>query len=157
MSSAIEIPRQSSQVTVSPTSSPLAERSIHSRIKQGSVPSSMAIRQPKVLHPLENEDLRLLLLENISQEAVKTFRAQGFHVDHSAKAMTEDELVEKIGQYHAVGIRSKTKITERVIKAATKVRTKVYAVHNMQRSLPNRFSSFSSSVASALARIRSTS
>ncbi|KIP11395.1 hypothetical protein PHLGIDRAFT_27884 [Phlebiopsis gigantea 11061_1 CR5-6] len=80
-----------------------------------------AIRQPKVLHPVDNEDLRLLLLENISQEAVRAFQAHGFHVDHSAKAMSEDELVQKIGSYHAIGIRSKTKITERVIKAATKL------------------------------------
>jgi len=81
----------------------------------------IAIRQPKVLHPVDNEDLRLLLLENISQEAVKAFQVQGFTVDHSTKAMSEDELVEKIGQYHAIGIRSKTKITERVIKAASKL------------------------------------
>ena len=80
-----------------------------------------AIRQPKVLHPVENEGLRLLLLENISQEAVRAFQSQGFHVDHSTKAMSEDELVQKIGSYHAIGIRSKTKITERVIKAASKV------------------------------------
>ncbi|KAI0815061.1 hypothetical protein BC629DRAFT_1279281 [Irpex lacteus] len=121
MSSSIEIPHQAAQVTVSPTSSPLAERGIHSRIRQTSVSAGMAIRQPKVLHPVENEDLRLLLLENISQEAVRAFQAQGFTVDHSAKAMSEDELVEKISQYHAIGIRSKTKITERVIKAATKL------------------------------------
>ena len=81
----------------------------------------MPIRQPKVLHPVENEGLRLLLLENISPEAVKTLSDRGWHVDHSAKAMSEDELVEKIHQYHAIGIRSKTRITERVIKAAPKV------------------------------------
>jgi phosphoglycerate dehydrogenase-like enzyme len=66
--------------------------------------------------------MRLLVLENISQEAVQAFQAQGFHVDHYTKAMSEDELVEKIGTYHGIGIRSKTKITARVIKAATKVR-----------------------------------
>lgn len=88
----------------------------------------LAIRQPKVLHPVDNEDLRLLLLENISQEAVRAFQAQGFHVDHSTKAMTEDELVAKIPSYHAIGIRSKTKITERVIKAASKVRNTRHAV-----------------------------
>ena len=82
----------------------------------------VSIRQPKVLHPIDNEDLRILLLENISQDAVKALRGQGWHVDHSTKAMGEDELVDKIGAYHAIGIRSKTKITERVIKAATKVR-----------------------------------
>jgi D-3-phosphoglycerate dehydrogenase / 2-oxoglutarate reductase len=74
-----------------------------------------------VLHPTDNEELRLLLVENISQEAVQTFRAQGFHVDHSTKAMSEEELLEKIGSYHAIGIRSKTKMTEKVIRAASKV------------------------------------
>lgn len=124
MSEAIQIPRQTpavaATVSVSPTS-PSLERSLHSRIRTASMSVGGAIRQPKVLHPVDNEHLRLLLLENISQEAVNAFRAQGFTVDHSTKAMSEDELVEKIGQYHAIGIRSKTKITERVIKAASKV------------------------------------
>ncbi|THV07717.1 hypothetical protein K435DRAFT_643192 [Dendrothele bispora CBS 962.96] len=80
-----------------------------------------AIRQPKVLRPMDNEGLRLLLLENISQEAVSAFRDQGFHVDHHTKAMSEDELIEKIGFYHAIGIRSKTKITAKVLKVATKL------------------------------------
>ncbi|KAF7347884.1 D-3-phosphoglycerate dehydrogenase [Mycena venus] len=75
----------------------------------------------KVLHPVENVDLRLLLLENISQDAVAAFRAQGFHVDHHTKAMSEDELIATLPEYHAIGIRSKTKITARVIKAASKL------------------------------------
>ncbi|KAJ7357303.1 hypothetical protein DFH08DRAFT_851592 [Mycena albidolilacea] len=75
----------------------------------------------KVLHPVENVDLRLLLLENISQDAVAAFRAQGFHVDHHTKAMSEDELIATLPDYHAIGIRSKTKITARVIKAAAKL------------------------------------
>ncbi|KAF8632624.1 hypothetical protein AX15_001825 [Amanita polypyramis BW_CC] len=76
---------------------------------------------PRVLHPIDNEDVRLLILENISQQAVNTFRSKGFHVDHYTRAMPEEELVEKIGSYHAIGIRSKTKITARVIKAAAKL------------------------------------
>ena len=87
---------------------------------------------PKVLHPIDNDHLKLLILENISQEAVAAFTAQGFHVDHYTKAMSEDELVEKIPNYHGIGIRSKTKITERVIKAASKVR----ACPMIFRSLP---------------------
>ncbi|KAG6862373.1 hypothetical protein C0995_011813 [Termitomyces sp. Mi166 len=76
---------------------------------------------PRFLHPLENDGIRLLILENISQEAVSAFRALGFHVDHYTTAMTEDQLVEKIPTYHAIGIRSKTKITQRVINAAPKL------------------------------------
>ncbi|ETW87421.1 hypothetical protein HETIRDRAFT_431764 [Heterobasidion irregulare TC 32-1] len=118
MSNPISIPSRSSYgagaVSVSPTYS-----SLHERLRAAALSSN--VRSPRVLHPIENEGLRLLLLENISQDAVRAFQAQGFHVDHSAKAMSEDELVEKIGQYHAIGIRSKTKITERVIKSASKL------------------------------------
>lgn len=87
--------------------------------------SLVAIRQPKVLHPADNDDLRLLLLENISPEAVRYFRSQGFHVDHYTTAFSEAELLEKIPYYHAVGIRSKTRITEKIIKAATKACTPI--------------------------------
>ncbi|CDO71647.1 hypothetical protein BN946_scf184911.g118 [Trametes cinnabarina] len=119
MSSAISIPGSSARV-VAASASPTTT-TIHDRMLFRKESTSFAIRQPKVLHPVENEDLKLLILENISQEAVKAFRSQGFHVDHSTKAMSEDELVQKIGQYHAIGIRSKTKITERVLKAASKL------------------------------------
>ncbi|KAF8971388.1 hypothetical protein BDZ97DRAFT_1693350 [Flammula alnicola] len=94
--------------------------SIHDRFRTHRE-SVSNLRQPKVLHPLENEGLRLLILENISLDAVAAFRAKGWHVDHFAKSMSEDELVEKIGTYHAIGIRSKTKITQRVLKAAPKL------------------------------------
>ncbi|KAI1788761.1 hypothetical protein LXA43DRAFT_624639 [Ganoderma leucocontextum] len=116
MSSAIPIPS-----TRAVSTSPITSSSLHDRMLLRKDSVNFAIRKPKVLHPIDNEDLRLLILENISQEAVKAFRAQGFHVDHSTKAMSEDELVEKIGSYHAIGIRSKTKITERVLKAASKL------------------------------------
>jgi D-3-phosphoglycerate dehydrogenase len=108
-----------SAISISPTSSSVHDRF---RLRTRSDPVERQIRQPKVLHPVENEDLKLLLVENISQEAVRAFRDQGFHVDHHPKAMSEDELVAKLGSYHAIGIRSKTKITQRVIQAAPKVR-----------------------------------
>ena len=91
------------------------------RFRHNLLASPGKVRQPKVLHPVDNEDLRILLVENISQDAVKAFEANGWRVDHHTKALNEDDLVQRIGQYHAIGIRSKTKITERVIKAASKV------------------------------------
>jgi D-3-phosphoglycerate dehydrogenase / 2-oxoglutarate reductase len=106
-------------VSVSPSSAIVSP--LHARFRSDSSSLKMSIRQPKVLHPIDNEDLRLLILENISLEAVKAFQAQGFRVDHYTKSLSEDELVEKIPQYHAIGIRSKTKITERVLKSASKV------------------------------------
>ncbi|KAI0004268.1 hypothetical protein BJV74DRAFT_763952 [Russula compacta] len=94
--------------------------SVQERLRQNSLISTN-VRRPKVLHPIENEDLRILLLENISQDAVQTFKANGWQVEHHTKSMKEDDLLQRIGQYHAIGIRSKTKITERVIKAASKL------------------------------------
>lgn len=72
----------------------------------------------------ENNDnrvgqIRILLLENVSQEAAQSLRDQGYHVDHFTKAFSEAELLEKIGTYQAIGIRSKTKLTAKVIKAAS--------------------------------------
>ena len=100
------------EMSSSPVASPLVDR-------LRTLPAY--IRKPAVLHPVDNDEIRILVLENISLEAVAAFRTQGFHVDHHKKAMSEDELLATIGSYHAIGIRSKTKITERVIKAATKV------------------------------------
>jgi D-3-phosphoglycerate dehydrogenase len=121
-SSPIQIPPKAvhtvSVVSVSPKVAPL----IPERLLSSSLASygQVQVRQ-KVLHPIDNGDLRILLLENISADAVKAFQANGWQVDHHKKAMNEDDLVQQIGQYHAIGIRSKTKITERVVKAASKV------------------------------------
>ena len=76
---------------------------------------------PKTLQPFRTEQIRILLLENVSQGAATQLRQAGFHVDHFAKAWSEDELIAGIGNYHAIGIRSKTKLTEKVIKAASKL------------------------------------
>lgn len=79
-------------------------------------------RQPRQLQLLGAKEVKILLLENISADAVSYFKAQGYQVEHHAKAWSEDELLKRIGEFHAIGIRSKTKMTEKVIKAATKVR-----------------------------------
>ncbi|KAF8642271.1 hypothetical protein AX16_009544 [Volvariella volvacea WC 439] len=118
MSSPISIPPSSVVVSSSPTGTSIHD---HFRNVRRQNSTDFRVRQPKILHPVENDDLKLLLLENISQEAVQNFRAQGFHVDHYTRAMSEDELVEVLPNYHAIGIRSKTKITARVLKAATKL------------------------------------
>ncbi|KAG8912479.1 D-3-phosphoglycerate dehydrogenase 2 [Tulasnella sp. 418] len=86
------------------------------------IPGSVTeVRQSKALHPLDHAELRLLLLENISQDAVKAFKDMGFQVDFHTKAWSEEELLANIGNYHAIGIRSKTKITKNVLKKASKL------------------------------------
>ena len=68
------------------------------------------------------EKIRILVLENISDVAVKNFRQHGYvTVDKIAKALSEDQLVEEIKNVHILGIRSKTQITARVLAAARKL------------------------------------
>jgi len=115
-------------VSVSPTLS----SNLHSRLRQHSIHQTSTstatahstnddVLRPRMLRPFATGELRLLLLENISQGAVTAFQQQGFQVDHHTKAWTEEELVQKIGQYHAIGIRSKTRITANVLQKANKV------------------------------------
>lgn len=68
------------------------------------------------------EKIKILLLENISDTAVKNFTGNGYvQVEKLTKALPEEELIKAIKDVHLVGIRSKTKITANVLKAAKKL------------------------------------
>ena len=68
------------------------------------------------------EKIKILLLENISETAVKRFTSNGYtSVEKLSKALPEEELIKKIKDVHLVGIRSKTQITAPVLKAAEKL------------------------------------
>jgi len=68
------------------------------------------------------EKIRILFLENISDQAVRNFKDQGYvQVEKISKALTEDELIREIRDVHILGIRSKTQITAKVLEAATKL------------------------------------
>jgi D-3-phosphoglycerate dehydrogenase / 2-oxoglutarate reductase len=68
------------------------------------------------------EKIKILLLENISEKAVRNFTASGYASVESIKgALSEDELVDKIKDVHLLGIRSKTLITVNVLEAAKKL------------------------------------
>jgi D-3-phosphoglycerate dehydrogenase len=68
------------------------------------------------------EKIKILLLENISDLAVKNFIAQGYsQVQKLTKAIPEAELINLIKNVHLLGIRSKTQVTEKVLKAAEKL------------------------------------
>lgn len=77
---------------------------------------------PKLLTPFDSSSIKILLLEAVSQGAVETLKKQGYQVDYFNDAWSEGQLCEKLKDYHVVGIRSKTKLTEKVLKAAEKVR-----------------------------------
>ncbi|CCK72795.1 phosphoglycerate dehydrogenase SER3 KNAG_0L01750 [Huiozyma naganishii CBS 8797] len=75
-------------------------------------------KQQKVLKPFSTGDIKILLLENVNKTAIATFKDQGYQVDFHKGALPEEELIEKIKDVHAIGIRSKTKLTANVLKHA---------------------------------------
>lgn len=62
--------------------------------------------------------LRALLLENIHPDAVSVLRAAGFAVETMDRALGEEELCERLGEFDVVGIRSRTQVSDRVLQAA---------------------------------------
>jgi D-3-phosphoglycerate dehydrogenase / 2-oxoglutarate reductase len=68
------------------------------------------------------EKVKVLLLENVSEKAVKNFHKNGYtHVEKLKKALTEHELIAAIKNVHILGIRSKTQVTPAVLAAAKKL------------------------------------
>ncbi|HEX8315414.1 MAG TPA: phosphoglycerate dehydrogenase, partial [Flavisolibacter sp.] len=68
------------------------------------------------------EKIKVLLLENVSDTAVRNFSRAGYtQVEKLTKALPEADLVEAVKNVHLLGIRSKTQITERVLEAAKKL------------------------------------
>lgn len=125
LSSPVSSPPNKSFFSTSPIASFAASGMLQNKPSPSALPSLGTARQPRTLKPLGSQEVKVLLLENISAGAVQAFQAQGYQVEHYTKAWTEEELLAKIGEYHAIGIRSKTKMTEKVIKAATKVGSQV--------------------------------
>ena len=65
--------------------------------------------------------IKILLLENVHEDAFTRLSEDGFSVETVSKSLSEDELIEKIKDVHVLGIRSKTQVTQKVIKAAEKL------------------------------------
>ena len=65
--------------------------------------------------------IKILLLENVHSDAFDRLSEDGFKVEILAHSLSEDELIEKIKGVHVLGIRSKTKVTQKVIEAADKL------------------------------------
>ena len=68
------------------------------------------------------EKIKILLLENVSETAIEEFKARGYtNIEFRKKALGEDDLCEAIKGVHAIGIRSKTQITKKVLEHADKL------------------------------------
>jgi D-3-phosphoglycerate dehydrogenase len=68
------------------------------------------------------QDIRVLLLEGVSQTAVETFRAAGYsQIEFHEKSLPEDELKARIAEAHIVGIRSRSHLSEEVLAEAKRL------------------------------------
>ena len=68
------------------------------------------------------EKINILFLENISKTAADRFTDSGYSsVKRISGALSESDLIKEIKNVHLLGIRSKSKITEEVLKNATKL------------------------------------
>ncbi|KAE9975327.1 hypothetical protein EG328_003227 [Venturia inaequalis] len=72
----------------------------------------------KVLKPFATQDIKVLLLENVNEAGQSILREQGYQVEAIKTSLKEDELIEKIKDVQVLGIRSKTKLTARVLNSA---------------------------------------
>ena len=77
-----------------------------------------AVKQPKILKPFSTGDMKILLLENVNETAIAIFEEQGYQVEFYKSSLPEEELIEKIKDVHAIGIRSKTRLTSNVLQHA---------------------------------------
>lgn len=68
------------------------------------------------------DKIKVLLLENISPSAKNEFEKAGYDdVEIIHGALSEDELIEALKDVRILGIRSKTQLTAKVLKAADKL------------------------------------
>ena len=71
---------------------------------------------------LDKSKIRFLLLEGVHKNAIRVLNNSGYtNIEYLSTALDEDALIEKIKDFHFVGIRSRTKITEKVLEAANKL------------------------------------
>jgi D-3-phosphoglycerate dehydrogenase / 2-oxoglutarate reductase len=69
----------------------------------------------------QNKRAKVLLLENISEKAVKIFTDEGYDVSALPHALSEDDLIRKIKGISILGIRSKTVVTSEVLAHADRL------------------------------------
>lgn len=68
------------------------------------------------------DKIKILFLENISDAAIKVFKDAGYtDIKKLGGALTEEQLIDEIKNIHLLGIRSKTQVTEKVLKQASKL------------------------------------
>ena len=71
---------------------------------------------------LDKSKSKFLLLEGVHPSAVETLKASGYsNVEYLKAALSEEQLIEKIRDFHFVGIRSRTQLNRQVFEAARRL------------------------------------
>ena len=71
---------------------------------------------------LAKEKIKILLFEGLHENALKLFNENQYtNIEYHKNCLEADELIEKIKDAHLLGIRSKTNITEKILKHANKL------------------------------------
>lgn len=87
-------------------------------LNSGGLLSSRSQTFPKQLKPFNTTDIKILLLENVNETGKSILSEQGYQVESFKTSLPEDQLIEKIRDVHVIGIRSKTKLSEKVLREA---------------------------------------
>ncbi|MFN2546397.1 MAG: phosphoglycerate dehydrogenase [Myxococcales bacterium] len=67
------------------------------------------------------DQIKVLLLENVHATAHDVIRAEGFQLEILAGALKEAELAVRLRDVHVLGIRSKTRVTEKALAEARRL------------------------------------
>ncbi|KAJ5641575.1 hypothetical protein N7490_005575 [Penicillium lividum] len=120
MASARDIrPRQDDLAAQAQYFSTSPSASFHSPSSHSSaLTRTIPVLNAKHLKPFATQDIKVLLLENVNVAGREILQQQGYQVEFLKSSLPEDQLIEKIRDVHVIGIRSKTKLTERVLKEA---------------------------------------
>jgi len=103
-------------------SASLEEMSLSSHQQQGYLSRLLAHNATNLVkHTFPKDKINFLLLEAVSTSAVDMITGDGFHVETVTGALSEEELMEKIENVHVLGIRSKTRVTKRVLERAKRL------------------------------------
>ena len=65
--------------------------------------------------------IQVLLLDGIDQDAADKFSAEGYRVEQVSAKLSEDDLIKAIKDVSIIGVRTRTKLTPKVIAAAQKL------------------------------------
>src|SRR5215213_6877058 len=89
-------------------------------MKFGRYPTRRGSEMAQTSYP--KDKIKILLLENISDAAIRELKGYGYaEIEKINGAFSEEELMSAVQGVHLLGIRSKTKITKKVIDAADKL------------------------------------